>query len=158
MKAIVCLDRKFGIGNKNRLPWKNKQDLAHFKEYTWGHKIVMGNTTYRGLGMMFLENRHIQVLTKQPTKSACATIINNNSATTVYISENDITDNVIICGGRTVYEKYLPQCVELMVTHLNSDYDCDTFFPYSQTGINMIFPKSEIVKTIEGGIIIKYTK
>jgi dihydrofolate reductase len=155
MKAIVCLDKNFGIGRQNKLPWpKNKEDLKFFKEYTWNQAILMGRKTYEGLGMVFLPNRTIYVLNaKLNSCMGCKDSL-------VYFTSNkdSLLNNLIVCGGREIYDQFLPLCDELMVTHLNNKYECDTFFPYSQIGIDRLFPKKELVKEIGGGKIVKYYK
>jgi dihydrofolate reductase len=160
MKAIVCLDNKFGIGKNNTLPWpKNKEDLRFFREYTWGHRILMGRPTFAGMGLMFLENRQIYVLTRGPvTRASWVTTINDHVSSGCYINESAISHDMIVCGGRMIYDMLVPKCTELMVTHLNDSFDCDTYFPYSQVGIDRLFPKMEIVKQIDGGIIKRYSR
>ena len=155
MKAIVCLDKHFGIGRQNTLPWpKNKEDLDFFKGYTWNQTILMGRKTYEGLGVVFLPNRVIYVLNKT-ANNTCGC----DKGVVTYISNKEyLPKDIIVCGGREIYDQFLPLCNELMVTHLNNKYECDTFFPYSQVGIDRLFPKKELVKEISGGKIVKYSK
>lgn len=157
MKAIVCVDENFGIGRGAKLPWKNKEDMRFFREYTWGQNILMGRKTYYGLGVAFLQNRSIYVLTKNGN-GCMGTEIDTRPASTFFTSFNYIPKNIIICGGRQVYDQFLPNCDELMITKLEASYDCDVFFPYSELGLNKIFSKKELVKQIDGGKIWKYNK
>lgn len=154
MKAIVCVDKNFGIGRGANLPWKNKEDMRFFREYTWGQAILMGNKTFKGLGTMFLPNRDIYVLN---TKN-CNSCYQNDSSTFYILNVDRAPKNVIICGGRDIYDQFLPNCDELMITKLEESYDCDVFFPYSEFGLNKIFSKKELVKQIGGGKIWKYGK
>lgn len=155
MKAIVCVDKNFGIGRGTKLPWKNKEDMRFFREYTWGQNILMGRKTYGGLGVVFLPNRSIYVLTKN-ANGCMGTEIDTWPASVLFTNLNNIPKNIIICGGREIYEQFLPNCDELMITKLEESYDCDIFFPYSEFGLNKIFNKKELVKEIEGGKIWKY--
>ena len=45
MKAIVCVDKNWGIGKNNDLLFHFKEDMRHFKEYTLGNVVVMGSNT-----------------------------------------------------------------------------------------------------------------
>jgi dihydrofolate reductase len=159
MKAIVCLDKNFGIGRENKLPWpKNKEDLKFFREITWGKNILMGRKTFEGLGVMFLPNRSIFVLTKGKNHSCWGSEIDTWPCSGKYTDGENLPKDIIICGGREIYDQFLPKCEELFVTHLTESYECDTFFPYSQHGINSIFPNSEKIKEISGGVIKRYYK
>lgn len=159
MKAIVCLDKNFGIGKENKLPWlKNKEDLKFFREITWGKNILMGRKTFDGLGTLFLKNREIYVLSQSGRESVWASCLDGFSSGGRYTDGQDLPKDIIICGGREIYDQFLPNCEELFVTHLTESYECDTFFPYSQHGIDLIFPYSEKIKDISGGVIKRYYK
>ena len=45
MKAIVCVDKNWGIGKNNDLLFHFKEDMRHFKEHTLGNVVVMGSNT-----------------------------------------------------------------------------------------------------------------
>lgn len=158
MKAIVCVDKNFGIGRGAKLPWKNKEDMRFFMEYTWDQAILMGNKTFQGLELPFLPNRDIYVLGRKLKFNNLYSNHKDSASTFGIESIEQAPKNVIICGGRQVYDQFLPNCDELMITKLDDKYDCDVFFPYSQVGLNMIFSKKELVKEIEGGMIWRYTK
>ena len=55
MEAIIACTREGGIGLANKLPWKIKEDLEHFKRITMGNKdkrnaIIMGRKTWESIG------------------------------------------------------------------------------------------------------------
>lgn len=157
MKAIVCVDKNMGIGKNNTLPWKNKDDLKWFKEFTLNNSLLMGRKTYEGLGMKFLPKRAIFVLSSTPMPG----IYMPDGTAAVYIRENSLSNDyfkkdLILCGGASLYEKFLPECDELYMTVLDDSYECDTFFPYSFDTIGKMFNTKTTVRQIEGGNIIKY--
>ena len=45
MKAIVCVDKNWAIGNNNSLLFNIKEDMARFKDITMGKTIVCGRKT-----------------------------------------------------------------------------------------------------------------
>ncbi len=65
--AIWAQDENGLIGKGDRLPWSLPADLAHFKETTIGHTMVMGRITFDGMGKRALPNRHTIVLTTDKT-------------------------------------------------------------------------------------------
>ncbi|WP_407701102.1 dihydrofolate reductase [Vitreoscilla massiliensis] len=40
-----------------------------------------------------------------------------------------ITEELVIIGGASIYEQFLPHATHLVLTNLDKHYHCDTFFP-----------------------------
>ena len=60
-KIIVAATKKFGIGFKNKLPWRVPEDLKHFSKTTIGkgnNAIIMGRNTWESIGSKPLPKRH----------------------------------------------------------------------------------------------------
>ena len=49
MKAIVCVDKNWGIGSQGDLLFHIPADLRFFKEKTIGNVVVMGQATFFSL-------------------------------------------------------------------------------------------------------------
>ena len=47
MKAIVAVDKKWGIGKKNDLLFSLPADMAYFREKTLNKVVVMGSNTLK---------------------------------------------------------------------------------------------------------------
>ena len=43
--AIWAESQNGVIGSNGKIPWKNPEDMKHFKETTIGHPVIMGRTT-----------------------------------------------------------------------------------------------------------------
>ena len=41
----------------------------------------------------------------------------------------DKQEDVFVCGGSTVYLQLLPYCEKAYVTHIDEEFEADTFFP-----------------------------
>ena len=52
-------DQKHQIGYKGHLPWRLPADLAHFKEVTMGHPMVMGKKTFDSFPGLLKRRQHI---------------------------------------------------------------------------------------------------
>ncbi len=50
LDLIVAYDKNKAIGYKGTLPWNLPEDLAHFKELTMGHVVIMGRKTFESIG------------------------------------------------------------------------------------------------------------
>ena len=137
MKLIVACDRKNGIGNKNALPWRIKEDLSHFSYLTKGNGkncVIMGRHTYESIGKSLPRRHNIVLSTKNDVKEGI-TIINSIDDLFTYLNVNKF-EEVWVIGGSKVYETMLSLEVvdEIYMTIVEGNYDCDVYFPeLSQT-------------------------
>ena len=163
MKAIMAMSENRCIGKENKIPWYVPNDFKWFKEFTMGKTLIVGKTTFDTLPL--LKNRECLVLTK-PVEAIDAYItnqymVNNNAMTGQMITMEDVEsysrfrkDYLIVVGGAKTYVKLLPYITEFYVTHVNGNYDGDTFMPeFEHT-----FSNKEVVKEFDGHKVIMYTK
>ena len=164
MKAIIAMAQNRVIGKNNGLPWPSiKEDFKWFKEFTMGKTLIVGKTTFDTLPL--LKNRECLVLTK-PVEAIDAYItnqymVNNNAMTGQMITMEDVEsysrfrkDYLIVVGGAKTYVKLLPYITEFYVTHVNGNYDGDTFMPEFEH----LFADQEVVKEFDGHKVVKYSK
>lgn len=57
INLILALNKKNVLGDKNTIPWKEKEDLKLFKNLTTDNVVIMGRKTWESLGMLYLPNR-----------------------------------------------------------------------------------------------------
>lgn len=151
MKAILAMSKNRCIGKNGILPWNYKDDLKWFKEFTLNKKIVIGLNTYKTLPV--LDNRTIYVLSK--SLNSPIQFLFDKSTIYYFISNIDfIPDDAIICGGKVLYESLIDKIDEFYVTHIDKDYDGDTFmFPFEH-----YFKHNKIIKEFDFGNITCYYK
>ncbi|HFI0037965.1 TPA: dihydrofolate reductase [Streptococcus suis] len=128
--AIWAQDENGLIGKGDRLPWALPADLAHFKETTTGHTIVMGRVTFDGMGKRALPNRHTIVLTTDnsyQTESDRVTILNSIDQVLDWYQQQNGT--LFVLGGGQIYTAFAPYIEELIVTHIQGQFEGDIFFP-----------------------------
>jgi len=164
MKAIIAMAKNRVIGKNGGLPWPSiKEDFKHFKEFTTGKTLIVGKNTFDTLPL--LKNRECLVLTK-PVEAIDAYItnqylVNNNAMTGQMITMEDVESYsrfrkgyLIVAGGAKTYVRLLPYINEFYVTHINGNYDGDTFMPPFED----LFTQQEVVKEFDGHKVIVYTK
>ena len=134
---IAAMDDNLGIGKDGRLPWHNKEDLQHFKEYTEGKVCVMGRKTWESLPVKPLPNRTNMILTNSGWESLYG-FIHNESVIVPYgnvimdvldVANKSKFKEFCIIGGASIYEQFMPHATHMVLTHINRNYKCDTFFP-----------------------------
>jgi dihydrofolate reductase len=154
MKAIIAMSSNRCIGRDGKLPFYYKEDLKWFKEFTLYNTILIGRTTYEGLPP--LKDRKLMVLsTKLFVHPSNILIVNNVKTALAYVEGIKFNHNcdVIVAGGKSIYELFMPYITEFYVTHIDKEYEGDTYMSLFEDK----FSKKEIVKEFDFGRVIKYT-
>lgn len=135
---IVAYCKNNGIGNNNDLPWSIKSDLKKFKNLTIGNGnncIVMGKNTWLSIDKP-LEKRDNLIL----STTLDIDYTNKNNMIKSFNSINELIsflkcktyDNIWIIGGDKIYNLFLSSNYKinnLYITYIDTEFDCDTFFP-----------------------------
>lgn len=126
MKAIVAVDLDLNIGIGNKLLYKNKEDLKHFKQVTSNKILIMGRKTYESIPNK-LDNRFIIILTRdkdfKPTKDDAYIIVNDKETCLELIKGYE--DDVFIAGGSEIYSLFEEEINEVILT-INFKYTTES--------------------------------
>ena len=124
-KAIVAVDRNWAIGKGDRLLCHLPGDLRYFKEKTLGKKILVGRKTLDSFpGGRPLPGRENYVLTRDPSFAREGCLVCHDLEEVLALPED-----VIICGGQSVYTALLPWIDTVYVTKIDAAFDADRYFP-----------------------------
>lgn len=148
--AMVAMTPERVIGKDGGLPWHLPEDLKTFKTYTTGHPIVMGRKTWDSIGKA-LPNRQNIVLTRDESWSAEGAEVIHTPADLQKIQL--INADVYIIGGAQVYELFMDQLDEILVSHVYENYPGDTQFPEFESK----FPNVEVVEKFETFELRRYS-
>lgn len=125
---IVAMARNRAIGKGGDLIWHLSADLKHFKQVTMGKTVVMGRKTYESLpGKRPLPGRRNVILSER-MEMAPEGFELANSVEQVIRGCAD-SEEVMIMGGGSIYEQFLPLANRLYLTRLDKSFEADTFFP-----------------------------
>ncbi|MDR1254714.1 MAG: dihydrofolate reductase [Puniceicoccales bacterium] len=123
-KAIAAMSRNRVIGLKNKIPWHLPEELQWFRKITLNQRILMGRKTFESLGSRPLPQRINYVMSHK------SDVANKNVIVVHSFAALESIDGVIwICGGASIYQKFLPLCSEIMLTIVDQTVEGDTFFP-----------------------------
>jgi dihydrofolate reductase len=125
LSIIVAIDRQRGIGVNNQLPWHLPEDLAHFKRLTTGHPIIMGRKTFDSIGRP-LPNRRSIVITRDAAWQREGVEAVHSLDEAVELAGDT---PAFIIGGAQVFDAALAVADQLIVTEIDGQFECDTFFP-----------------------------
>lgn len=139
---IACIDENNGLGFRNQLLYKIKEDIEFFKSNTINSTILMGKKTYESIGNTPLPKRtNIVLSTDIEFHFTCTKSNYNNLA--VYDNINDaieyarvLNKNLYIIGGQKIYEVFINIADEIKLCKIYAnDKESDTFFPEIDTFI-----------------------
>ena len=127
MKAIVAVDKNWGIGKDNDLLFSLPADMAFFREKTLGKVVVMGSNTLKSFpGSRPLKNRTNIVLSSKLERED-VTIVRDLEALKNLLKMYP-SDDIYIIGGAMLYKTMLPYCEEVLVTKVDADGGAKVFF------------------------------
>jgi len=151
-KIIVAYCANRGIGLKNKLPWKNKKDMEHFKNTTTNNCVIMGRNTFESIGKP-LDNRYNIVVTSKNIPDVMTTP-SLDSALSLRDTIRDKNIETYVIGGEQLYKNALNHNLlgSVIASEINNNYDCDTFFPK----LPNTFRKTDTIYTDNEMKIVKY--
>lgn len=117
---IAAMNKHRTIGLKGVMPWHNKEDLNHFKNYTMHKTLIMGRKTYEGLPKV-LQGRNILVVSKDESYDI--------KDLPSFLSQS-FDEEIIVAGGGEIYKLAMPFADKLVLSLIHdNDVIGDTFFP-----------------------------
>lgn len=156
MKAIVAVDRNWGIGKKNDLLFSLPADMKYFREKTSGKVVVMGSNTLKSFpNGKPLKNRTNIVLFPGGEQRDDCIIVQSLDELKVELKKYN-PDDIFIIGGAMFYKTMLPYCSEVLVTKVDADGGAEVFYENLDKLENWSCISSE--EPIEtNGLIIRFT-
>ncbi len=149
---IVAYDEVRVIGYKNTIPWHLSEDLKQFRAHTINKRIVMGNNTFKSIGKP-LPNRHTIIITKN--KKEDTNDVSYVADFETFLKENENTnEEIMICGGASIYSKALPYCKKLYISLVEGKHTGDTYFPKFDLNNYKLINKTKF----EGFTLLEYEK
>ncbi|HIU77089.1 MAG TPA: dihydrofolate reductase [Candidatus Pelethocola excrementipullorum] len=130
MKAIVAVDKNWGIGYENKLLTSIPSDMKFFRETTMGHVVVMGRKTLESFpnGLPLAKRTNI-VLTRDPNYQVKGAVVVHSQEELLEELKKYEGEEIFAIGGGSVYESMLPYCKTIFVTKIEYAYQADTYFP-----------------------------
>ncbi len=130
MKAIVNVDKNWGIGLGDSLINHIPADMKFFKAKTTGNVVVMGRSTFLTFpGMKALPNRVNIVLTTDKSWNAPDVIVCHSLEELDAQLRRYDTNTVYVIGGMSVYNQLISLCDTAYVTKVETAKPADKFFP-----------------------------
>lgn len=129
ISLVAAVARNGVIGRGGTIPWRLSEDMAHFRELTMGHPVIMGRRTWESLPDRFrpLPGRRNVVVTRNPDWH----VVGAERAGSLEEALESLHGSVaaFVIGGAEIYREAMPLADELLLTEIDDDVEGDTFFP-----------------------------
>lgn len=120
------------IGDDNRLIWRLKSDLRHFRSLTLGRPVIMGRKTFLSIGKP-LPGRETIVLTRDAGFAADGVHVAHGVEEAMALGQRLAAtmqaDSVVVAGGADVWSQTLPLADRLELTFVHASPPGDALFP-----------------------------
>ncbi|MDR3344657.1 MAG: dihydrofolate reductase [Oscillospiraceae bacterium] len=140
MRLIASADESWGIGLDGDLLLSTRADMAHLRELTMGHVLLMGGRTFRSLPNGALPGRVNVVLTRTklyatPGEGCIGRlrIAHSPEEALAILAEHPSKEHFLFGGGE-IYRLFLQYCTRADITRYaprpgDSSRRADTFMP-----------------------------
>jgi dihydrofolate reductase len=129
---VVAVARNGVIGGDNRLLWRLKSDMTHFRRCTMGRPMIMGRKTFDSIGKA-LPGRETIVLTREPGFLREGVLIAHDLESALVLAAEAAqrlgADEVAVVGGAEIYRQTLDLAARIELTEVAMEPDGDAFFP-----------------------------
>ena len=126
LSLIVAASDNRVIGKDNQMPWHLSADLKRFKAITWGKPILMGRKTHESIGRPLPGRKNI-ILTTDPEYGSAGCEVAHSLKEAMELAGD--ADELMVIGGSSLYESFLPDADRLYLTLIERDFQGDAFFP-----------------------------
>jgi len=132
ISSLVAMNADNVIGVNNDLPWKLKDDLQHFKNYSMNKAIIMGRNAYDSIGRP-LPNRFNIVVSNTMNETEGLSIAKNlaealEMATNYSIAEHQ--DEIVLIGGARIFDEGMKHVNKLVISWVDApNIKGDVYFP-----------------------------
>lgn len=130
---IAAIAANGAIGRDNRLLWRLKADMAHFRAATAGKPLVMGRKTFESFGGRPLPRRLNVVISRRPGLVLPGAVVAGSLEAGLRVAHAEAlrsgAPEIAVLGGADVYAQALPLAGRLLITHVDANPEADAFFP-----------------------------
>lgn len=124
---VVAVAENGVIGDGPDIPWHLPGEQAWFKEFTLGHTLLMGRTTFESIGRP-LPGRQTIVLTRDTGWQHFGVLVAHDVPHALRLAQ-DTPGDVMVAGGAQVYAATMPYATEQVITRLHLRPSGNVLYP-----------------------------
>ncbi|MDQ3441541.1 MAG: dihydrofolate reductase [Planctomycetota bacterium] len=128
LELIAAVAANGVIGRSGQLPWRLPDDLAHFKQLTLGHAIIMGRRTYESIGRP-LPGRQNVVISRGWDQRPPSELVLAATLDEAILKASALPTPAFVIGGAVLYAAALSLVEVMHLTELDEPVEGDVLFP-----------------------------
>ena len=130
--AVVAVGANNEIGAKGDLLWVLPKDMAHFKNITWGHQVLMGRKSFESIPARFrpLAGRPNIVVSRDASLryEGCKNVTSTDEG--IQFAKDNGEEELMVIGGGEIYKHLFPITDRIYLTRVHQAFpEADTHFP-----------------------------
>lgn len=129
---VVAVARNGVIGGDNRLLWRLKGDMAHFRRCTMGRPMIMGRKTFDSIGKP-LPGRETIVLTRDLGFAREGVLVAHDLESALTLAAEAArrlgAGEIAVVGGAEIYRQTLGLAAKIELTEVVLEPEGDAHFP-----------------------------
>jgi len=129
LSLIAAIDRNWTIGIAGKLPWRLASDMVHFRRCTLDKPVIMGRKTWESLVQRPLWRRTNIVMSRRTSFRAKDTKVVGSIEEALGVARASGAEEAFVIGGASVYRAAIPWADRLVLTHVETQVEGDTYFP-----------------------------
>jgi dihydrofolate reductase len=126
---VVACSRNRVIGKNNQLVWRMPADLRFFKLTTMGHHLLLGRKTFESMGGALPGRTSIVITRNKNYKVPEGHYVVHSIEEGYALGEKLGLEVLMVLGGAEIYKQALPEIDEVILTHIDEEFEGDAFFP-----------------------------
>lgn len=127
ISIIVAVAENGVIGKTGGIPWYLPADLAHFKEITMGHPIIMGRVTHESIGKALPGRVNIVITRNEDYRADGCEVVGSLGQALKSVKDEP---EVFIIGGDSIYQQAVALANRIYLTEVHAKIEGDKFFRY----------------------------
>jgi dihydrofolate reductase len=140
MRMIVAVDSAGGMATDSGIPWTLPTDQRFFSDQIKDGVILMGFNTYDEVSAP-LHGRTNYVATRRTVTLRDGFVAVPDAAAFIAEHAGETIQNI---GGAGLFESTLDLADELVVTRIDADFRCTTFFPPFEDSFRLVAESDRI--------------
>ena len=128
VSLVVAASENNAIGKDNRLLWHLPNDMAFFKNTTWGMPVIMGRKTFDSMQKP-LRGRTNIIITRQQMQPPAGTLIAHDPDGALKVAENTDAKESFVIGGAEIFNQFMKRAYRIYMTRVHAKLEGDVFFP-----------------------------
>jgi dihydrofolate reductase len=129
VNMVVAATENNVIGKGNRLLWHLPNDMAFFKNITWGMPVIMGRKTFESMGKPLKGRTNIVISSRKDWNARDGIVKVRSIDDAITASAKTDAKECYVIGGGEIYKLAWPIAHRIYMTRVHAQMDGDTYFP-----------------------------